>query len=456
MKRFAFIILFAITFTGTLFAQQPESAEPATDSVRVSTPGPDISALAEWEFMTFLREKRPDIRLDEPPLFVVNGKPIYPLTPDNIEYLMGINIDRMNAFSILKPDTAIGIWGERAANGVVTIELMPERFEISIEKDAEYAENKELSAKIRMFDWVSSHLEYPQWAYERMIELTVPVTFDVETDGTISNANCEISLRDVPEQLMPLIDVAIRTVAAAPKWDPVPETRTYTIPVEFDMPDFAPDTKPMFLWEGENETEEEIYEFQDRLERWLSSQITIPEDFKISLSFIIEKFGSVSNVKVISTSDEGVAADVVAILERSQEWLPGYDKDGLPVRAFLYSRLIFDDNGEKGIEMGKGEDDVMPLFNGSDDLNVFRNWVMMKLSYPHYAQEEGIQGRVMLLFQVEKDGEVVIKEIIHSPNELLTKEVLRVVKKSPKWMPGYRNGKLIRVYYILPTDFLLQ
>lgn len=309
-------------------------------------------------------------------------------------------------------------------------------------------------AMIRMYDWISVHLEYPQWAYERMVEITIPVTFDVESDGTISNPRCEDDTRGLPVPLLLMIEEAVRTVASVSEWTGPSEPHSYTIPVEFAMPDFDPARKPVFLWETENVTEDELYQFRDRMIRWLRSRIDIPEDFKISLSFIVEKFGSVSNVKIISTSDAEVAARVKADLENSPKWIPGYNKKGEPVRAFQYARLSFEAEVADPEETDE-KTEVMPLFKGGG-LENFRAWVMSRLVYPPYAVNELIQGRVILSFMVEKDGRVTFEEVVHSPNELLTQTAVEVVKRSPKWTPGYRNGEPRRYYYILPVDFKLE
>ncbi len=99
------------------------------------------------------------------------------------------------------------------------------------------------------------------------------------------------------------------------------------------------------------------------------------------------------------------------------------------------------------IKVGK-----MPTFQGGD-LNTFRNWVMTNLKYPHDAQENGISGRVIISFVVEKDGSVTNIKVLQSPHESLTAEAIRVVKSSPKWEPGMQSTRPVRVMYALPIEF---
>ena len=97
----------------------------------------------------------------------------------------------------------------------------------------------------------------------------------------------------------------------------------------------------------------------------------------------------------------------------------------------------------------------MPSFAGGD-LNTFRMWFGGEFKYPAKAIEEGIQGRMVVKFIVEKDGRLSNFEFLKSPDPVFNDEVIRVLKKSPKWTPGYQKGKPVRVSYVLPIDIRLQ
>lgn len=97
----------------------------------------------------------------------------------------------------------------------------------------------------------------------------------------------------------------------------------------------------------------------------------------------------------------------------------------------------------------------MPRFQGGD-LNVFRNWVQSRIVYPRMAQENNIQGKVVMKFVIERDGSLTNIEELFSPDRSLTEEVVRVLEQSPKWTPGKQRNKPVRVFYILPIDFTLQ
>ena len=79
------------------------------------------------------------------------------------------------------------------------------------------------------------------------------------------------------------------------------------------------------------------------------------------------------------------------------------------------------------------------------------------VKYPVIAQENGIQGRVICQFVVNKDGKIVDVEVVRSGGDpSLDKEAIRVIKSMPPWKPGKQRGKAVRVKYTVPVNFRLQ
>ena len=90
---------------------------------------------------------------------------------------------------------------------------------------------------------------------------------------------------------------------------------------------------------------------------------------------------------------------------------------------------------------------------GNDALN---KYLSKSIRYPEIAQENGIQGRVIVQFVVEKDGSTAHIEVARGVDPALDKEAVRVVKEMPKWKPGKQRGKPVRTKYTLPVVFRLQ
>lgn len=95
-----------------------------------------------------------------------------------------------------------------------------------------------------------------------------------------------------------------------------------------------------------------------------------------------------------------------------------------------------------------------PSFPGGE--GALYTWLASNITYPAVAAEEGVQGRVIVSFIVEKDGSISSSRVVRGKHPALDKEALRVVKKMPKWTPGKVNGSPVRVSYNLPVTFRLQ
>ena len=96
----------------------------------------------------------------------------------------------------------------------------------------------------------------------------------------------------------------------------------------------------------------------------------------------------------------------------------------------------------------------MPSYVGGQP--ALMKYLIENVRYPKAAVEAKQQGRVVVQFVVEKDGAVSSVKLLRSVTPLLDAEAIRVVKAMPKWNPGKKDGKLVRVRYALPVSFRLS
>ena len=96
----------------------------------------------------------------------------------------------------------------------------------------------------------------------------------------------------------------------------------------------------------------------------------------------------------------------------------------------------------------------MPQFPGGTG-KLFE-FLSMNVKYPAEAEKNDVQGRVIVTFVVEKDGEVSNAKVVKSVNPALDAEALRVINAMPKWTPGMQGGEPVRVKYTVPVTFRLQ
>jgi TonB family protein len=97
----------------------------------------------------------------------------------------------------------------------------------------------------------------------------------------------------------------------------------------------------------------------------------------------------------------------------------------------------------------------MPVFPGGE--SALLQFIEDSTKYPENAKTEGIQGRVIVRFVVEKDGTIDRINILKGVNPELDAEAFRVVKLLPKFeQPGFVDNKPVAVWYIVPITFILR
>lgn len=130
-------------------------------------------------------------------------------------------------------------------------------------------------------------------------------------------------------------------------------------------------------------------------------------------------------------------------------------------------------NDEVGGEVLKAKDDIkapeppkheenkiftvveqMPMYPGGDA--ALMQYLSSNIHYPAVAAENGVQGRVVVGFVVERDGSITDVNVMRSVDPSLDREAVRVVKNMPRWTPGKQNGSAVRVKYQVPVTFRLN
>lgn len=97
--------------------------------------------------------------------------------------------------------------------------------------------------------------------------------------------------------------------------------------------------------------------------------------------------------------------------------------------------------------------DVLPEFPENIGANMF---IVRNVIYPEIALENNIQGKMEVSFVIEKDGSVSNIKILKGLGYGCDEEVIRVVKRMPKWKPAILNGNFVRSQMILPVTFKLE
>ena len=203
----------------------------------------------------------------------------------------------------------------------------------------------------------------------------------------------------------------------------------------------------------------------DALGRFLGTNIKYPKaerekgiQGRVAVTFVVEKDGSLSDLKVVRGISKGLDNESVRVLKLSPKWKPGNVK-GKKVRVQYSIPISFTLANETGKPVSKETGQVftsveqVPEFPGG--VNAFGRFLASNIKYPKADREKGVQGRVIATFIVEPDGELTDIKITRGVTEGLDNESLRVLQLSPKWKPGIQNGDPVSVQYSVPINFSL-
>ena len=155
-----------------------------------------------------------------------------------------------------------------------------------------------------------------------------------------------------------------------------------------------------------------------------------------------------------------VLADKITIVENTQK---------IEVEAIITEDAnVFDDfsfDVEVVEEEIVAEEEIFTIlenpatFDGGD-LSKFRTWVMGELRYPQIAQENGIQGNVIVEFVVDEHGKIGRFKVLQSPDPILSEAAVKTLEKANTlnkrgWKPGKQRGKAVKQKFVLPVTFKL-
>ena len=122
----------------------------------------------------------------------------------------------------------------------------------------------------------------------------------------------------------------------------------------------------------------------------------------------------------------------------------------LSIRGFSSSQWIFKTSNFFVSDEKEGE----PEYPGG--FQALTKFISDNLKYPEDARKNGVQGKVLIEFVVKKDGSIGKVKVIQGVGSECDKEAVRVVKLMPKWQPGTKDGKPVKVKMTIPINYKLD
>ncbi|HWZ02546.1 MAG TPA: energy transducer TonB [Mucilaginibacter sp.] len=122
----------------------------------------------------------------------------------------------------------------------------------------------------------------------------------------------------------------------------------------------------------------------------------------------------------------------------------------VPSKGRMVDVKVDEPNPQNSIDPNKiyTEFEKAPEFPGG--LEKFAIYLQQNFKLP--PNSEGIHGKVLLSFVVERNGSLTDVRIASGLSPEIDKEALRVIKKGPKWHPGIWNSKPVRIAYLTHID----
>jgi TonB family protein len=211
----------------------------------------------------------------------------------------------------------------------------------------------------------------------------------------------------------------------------------------------------------------------DAFARYLGKNIRYPKaareqniQGRVILTFVIEKDGSVSDIKVLRGVGAGCDEEAVRVIKAMPKWTAGKQNGktvrtqfSVPVQFALEKKAAAVKVRQADLSTGLTEAifttvEQQPGFPGGNQ--ACATYLRTNIKYPAEARKNKIQGRVITSFVVMKDGSIGDVKVLNGIGYGADEEAVRVIKNMPKWYPGMQNGHPVNVQYTMPISFTLD
>jgi protein TonB len=198
----------------------------------------------------------------------------------------------------------------------------------------------------------------------------------------------------------------------------------------------------------------------------------------VKVSFIVEKTGTVNEVKVENPLSPELDAEAIRLIKSAPKWTPARHHRNEVVRQRVVVPVSFVMSPGSTVTVGAPGKE-RPILTSAADIaasanpnvrpvvapdrptqpvggtQAFFDWIEKNQKYPLLAKQRKIQGKVMVEFMVQPDGSLTDVRVARKMGSGLDEEALRLIKAAPKWEPAIFQGKPIKQKMLLPVLFQL-
>ena len=196
----------------------------------------------------------------------------------------------------------------------------------------------------------------------------------------------------------------------------------------------------------------------------------------VRVSFVVEKTGTVNEVKVETPVAPELDAEAVRLIKSGPKWTPAKHRNQVVrQRVVVPVSFLMSPGSEMAVRAGKER----PITTSAADIaasanpdrpalvapdrptqpvggtQTFFDWIEKNQQYPVLARQRKIQGKVVVEFLVQTDGRLTDARVVRKMGSGLDEEALRLIRTAPKWEPATCQGKPIKQKMVLPVLFQL-
>ncbi len=291
-----------------------------------------------------------------------------------------------------------------------------------------------------MMEYINNNINYPYEAQQEGIGGKIYIQFEVKKDGSIGKTK-------ILKSVHPLLDEeALRVVKSLPKFIPgmkegIPVNVWQSIPIQFkiDPQNIKNETLPVFNFHN------------IELNKFIESRFHYPEEINDPdvfgeeiVKFHISEDGEVGEVEILKSIHPLIDKETIRLFKSLPKFIPA-KRNGISVKSNLTIPLYI---GEPIFNSKKSEPDFLDIKKS------FGKYIKENTKYPEEALYAGITGKVELIFEITKIGEVGKIHIYSSPHLILAEEAKRVIYSLPKFKHEYLKKRSINTWNKASFSFM--
>jgi protein TonB len=119
-----------------------------------------------------------------------------------------------------------------------------------------------------------------------------------------------------------------------------------------------------------------------------------------------------------------------------------------------FNNLFGDDEPEKE-EVEEPNYELIPAVP-KGGMDAFYKYLYKHISYPEHLKNRGMSGKVYVVFEIDEEGKIDKAKILKGFDAALEKEIIRVLKKAPAWIPAQKGNQKVRMIHQIPFSFDLR